>query len=218
MSKPDKNDSKAPTLFGIQGDTEAEIHGKAALRPSINALLVIDAFKKNVVGKDADTMVMLEALQDCMREVKNGDLTALESMLIGQATALQTMFTSMALRASSQEYLPNYQAFMALALKAQNQSRATIQSLVDLKYPKQATFVRQANIAHGPQQVNNGKVPTCTVSHAEKFAPPQNKLLEQDLEQDQMHRLDAGKTGAPGRGHSAMATVEKVHRPAKRRR
>jgi PDZ domain-containing secreted protein len=44
---------------------------------------------------------------------------------------------------------------MNMALKAQSQSRATIQALTELKYPKQATFVKQANIAGGNQQVNN---------------------------------------------------------------
>ena len=47
-----------------------------------------------------------------------------------------------------------------MALKAQAQIRATNSALVDLKYPRQATFVKQANIAHGPQQVNNGTAPT----------------------------------------------------------
>lgn len=216
MSKTDKNEPTVLTLVGIHGETEAEVKGRAALRPSINALMVIDAFKNNVMGKDVDMGAMLETLENSIREVKNGDLTSMEAMLIGQATALQTMFTSLAIRASSQEYLPNYQTFMGLALKAQNQSRATIQSLVDLKYPKQATFVKQANIAHGPQQVNNGKAPACAISHAENLAPTQNKLLEQ--EHEQAHRMDTGATGTAGRADSAMATMGQVHRAPKRRR
>ena len=76
-------------------------------------------------------------------------------MLVSQANALQTIFTSLARRASSQESLPLFQAYMGLALKAQSQSRSTISALVDLKNPKQATFVGQANMTTGPQQVNN---------------------------------------------------------------
>jgi hypothetical protein len=39
-------------------------------------------------------------------------------------------------------------------MKAQSQSRATIATLVDLKYPRQVAFVKQTNVSHGSQQVN----------------------------------------------------------------
>lgn len=55
-----------------------------------------------------------------------------------------------------QQYQRNLEAFLGLALKAQAQSRATILTLVDLKYPRQVAFVKQANIANGAQQMNNG--------------------------------------------------------------
>ncbi|HAL39836.1 MAG TPA: hypothetical protein DCP03_17725 [Polaromonas sp.] len=72
-------------------------------------------------------------------------------MLIGQATALQTIFTSLSKRAVQQEHMVHYQTFLGLVFEAQSQSRATISALVDLKYSRHATFVKQANIAHGPQ-------------------------------------------------------------------
>ena len=69
---------------------------------------------------------------------------------------------------------------MRLALKAQNQCRATLQALVQLKQPSQTTFVKQANIAQGHQQVNN---------LAEKNITPQNELLK-----DSHAKLDNGAT------------------------
>ena len=104
-------------------------------------------------------------------------------MLISQATALQTIFTSLARKAHSQTYQKHYEAFLGLALKAQAQSRATITALVDLKYPRQATYVKQANIAHGAQQVNNGATDTKvrdnqSLTHAIENQNTQNKLLE----------------------------------------
>jgi hypothetical protein len=221
MSKIVKNPPSPLTLEGITGGTEAELKGRAALRPSINAMLVINAFKNNVMGKDVDMGLMLATLQDSMREVKNGNLTSLEAMLIGQATALQTVFTSLALRASSQERLSNYQAFMGLALKAQNQSRATIQSLVNLKYPRQATFVKQANIAHGPQQVNNRSFPKelsaqHTPTHGKEIELEQNKLLEADHGKLRQ-RMDTRATQKAERSYQAVETVESVQRTKKRR-
>jgi len=41
-----------------------------------------------------------------------------------------------------------------LALKAQSQSRASIESLAQIKNPP-VVYARQANFANGPQQVNN---------------------------------------------------------------
>ena len=43
-------------------------------------------------------------------------------------------------------------------MKTQSQYRSTIETLPAMKYPP-VVFARQANIANGPKQVNNG-VPT----------------------------------------------------------
>ena len=96
---------------------------------------------------------------------------------------------------------------MVLALKAQAQSRATISALVDLKYPKQAaTFVKQANISNGHQQVNNGanlEQHAQTHASAGDFQTAPNKLLEVDHGQ----RLDIGAQAASGRVNQAVGTL-----------
>ena len=83
--------------------------------------------------------------------------------------------------------LTQYGVYMTLALKAQAQSRATISALVDLKYPKQAaTFVKQANMTTGPQQVNNGAFPDkYAQAHASAgdFETAPNKLLEESKDE-----------------------------------
>jgi hypothetical protein len=43
---------------------------------------------------------------------------------------------------------------MQMVLKAQSQCRATLKTLATIKNPP-VVFARQANIAQGPQQVNN---------------------------------------------------------------
>ncbi|MBM7062829.1 hypothetical protein JQX08_19110 [Pseudomonas sp. UL073] len=97
---------------------------------------------------------------------------------------------------------------MRLALKAQNQSRATLQTLADLKTPKQIAFVKQANVGN-QIQVNNGtqKQPAC----ARKTKRAQNELLEVGHEQ----RLDTRAKGATGSVDSEMETVGKKYRAAK---
>jgi len=129
--------------------------GVLATVPSLNNASVIQAFQANIMGKDADLGAMINMLDVSIKTVAKDDLTGLEEMLLGQATALQTIFTSMARRAAVQQQLPQYQTYLGLALKAQAQSRATITALVDLKHPRQAAFFGQANLTTGPQQVNN---------------------------------------------------------------
>ena len=64
-------------------------------------------------------------------------------------------------------------------------------------------FARQANIAHGPQQVNNGATPRA----GEKEIPP-NQLLDADHGE----RLDTSTTSVAGGRNSALASVGKLDR------
>ena len=150
-------------------------------------------------------------------------MQAMEAMLISQATALQSIFTSLARKAHSQTYQKPYEAFLGLALKAQAQSRATITALVDLKNPRQSTFVKQANIAHGAQQINNGTAPQVSTEHyaqarapAREIETPQNKLLEADHGQHS-EWMDTGAAQKAERSYQAVETVESVHRAKKPR-
>ena len=199
-----------------QDETLERALAKAALRPSINAAMAMDAFQGNLLGRDTSLAGLVDGLRDTFKEVKGGDLSTLEAMLIGQATALQTIFTSLARRAVIQERLPQYQTYLGLALKAQAQSRATISALVELKYPKQATFVKQANIAHGPQQVNNGEATRDQYAqartHAEQTQPQQNELLEHHNANIITPRVDTRAAQTPEPSHPALGTVESVNR------
>ena len=198
---------------------------RMALKPSLNGAVVIHAYQGNIVGKDADLKVLIDGLRGTFTEVKGGDLDNLEAMLISQATALQSIFTSLARRANSQEYQKNFESFLGLALKAQSQSRATISALVDLKYPRQATFVKQANIAHGPQQVINagaaGEIreqyaQAQARAHAMASETEQNKLLEANHEQPGK-RMDTRAAQTTKRSNQGVETVATVVRAKKSR-
>ena len=128
-------------------------------------------------------------------------------MLVAQANSLQTMFVSLGRKAVNSSMLPQYTAFMNLALKAQSQSRATIQALTELKYPKQATFVKQANIANGHQQINNGQASNETNTHAPARAQ-EIKYQPNELLSEMNHAtLDSSRTAATSQINKAMATV-----------
>ncbi|MDA8093793.1 MAG: hypothetical protein M0T84_07750 [Betaproteobacteria bacterium] len=138
---------------------------------------------------------------------KDGDLRPIDTMLFMQAKALETLFTVLLHRGMAQDSLPQYQAHLALALKAQAQCRATLQTIVEAKNPRAVAFVKQANIAQ-QQQVNNGTVPR---AHAEGLANYSNELLE-DGRHEQQERMVPGAQAAPAGGDTAMEAVGKVHR------
>jgi hypothetical protein len=192
----------------LKGQSEAEAVAVAAVSPAINAALVADAYHGNVLGDDGDLGALVAILQASMKKANAGDLADLEGMLVGQAAALQAIFVSLARRAQVQPLQKHFEAFLGLALKAQAQSRATISALVDLKYPRQATFVKQANIANGPQQVNNG---TAIPAHAEDQSGEQNELLEVQHGQPNGW-VDTREAQAPERSNQAMEAVGAIHR------
>jgi hypothetical protein len=79
-------------------------------------------------------------------------------MLYSQARALQAVFVDALLQVKKHEWFSTSEAFMRMALKAQSQCQATLETLAQIKNPA-VLFARQANIAQGPQQVNNAMMP-----------------------------------------------------------
>lgn len=133
--------------------------------------------------------------------------------MTAQAVALDAIFTELARRAALNmgQHMGATETYMRLALKAQAQCRATLQTLAEIKNPQPVAFVKQANIAHGPQQVNNGPLPGV-------HAPARGKILDNqsnELLEHQPHGewLDTGKAGATGGIDPQLETVEALHRP-----
>lgn len=119
--------------------------------------IVQETFSKELFG-DIGALNLMETTNELERQVEavqQGHLHELEAMLLSQSKALQTMFSGFVQRAERMENFMHYQAFMGMAFKAQAQSRATVQTLIDLKHPKQVIMTKQANITSGNQQVNN---------------------------------------------------------------
>ena len=175
---------------------------RLSLSPSLNAAAISQAFS---IHGELDLGELVDVLGERCKSVNDGDLKRVESMLLSQAYSLDTMFASLARRGRNQEGLKQYETHLKLALKAQSQCRATLETLAAIKNPP--IFARQANIAHGPQQVNNENA---HIARAEQIENRPNKLLEHDHGK----RLDTRATGTAGGSNHAMATVEAVHRPA----
>ena len=157
---------------------------------------VIESFGVGI-GDDFNFPSTIKTLEKTIQQITSGDLSKIEEMYISQAMALEVMFTSLARRAKAQEKLLQYETHMRFALKAQNQCRATLQALVQLKQPSNTTFVKQANIAQGHQQVNN---------LAEKNITPQNELLKGNYAE-----LDTGTTTTPTGIDTTLEALGKIN-------
>ena len=179
-------------------------HAELITSPEFAALRSIIALEGNG-GADAelDAMALHARLKLQSAAVNNGDLALGEAMLMNQAVAMQSLSTRLIERGMQQSQMPNLEGFMRLALRAQAQSARTLQILGELKNP--TIFARQANIAHGPQQINNG-----AIAGAPATQNTPNKLLLEELPNE---RLDTRTQGPSIIADPAMATVEEVHRP-----
>jgi hypothetical protein len=143
-------------------------------------------------------------------EVANdGNLKRAEAMLTTQAHTLDAIFNNLARRAINAEYMDHLDRYLRLALRAQSQCRATLETLATIKNPPPVAFVRQANIAHGPQQVNNNSSALANPpSRARENSSSQNKLLEEQHGE----RLDTRAAGTTGNADPAMAAVGAIDR------
>lgn len=153
---------------------------------------------------------ILVTLRSQAAAIQQGDMTQVEAMLINQAVALQSMFADLAVRAKKQKSLEGVQCLSQLALRAQAGCRATLQTLAEVKNPRQVAFVKQTNIAQ-TQQVNNG-VPS--PAHARKVEGIQNQLLVEE-QHDGGEKMDTRATKKSGDADTDLVTLDAVDRTAK---
>ena len=149
-----------------------------------------------------DVPSLTDVLRDQAAAVNRGELNHIEAMLMNQATAMQNLFARLAERGMSCDHAPAFEANLRIALRAQSQCRATLETLAAIKNPP-VVFARQANINHGNQQVNNGT--PAPASHAEKIINQPNELLEG---QHGGETLDTRTTGTTIVKNPAMATLD----------
>lgn len=198
--------AKKPAMLAKFPEPKPEALAVAAmaLRPSANAAAVVHEYGKPFGEQDMGALA--EQLAASIEQVQGGEMKRCEAMLMGQAHALQSIFMNFSRRALNQDYQKHLESFFRMALKAQNQCRMTLETLANIKNPP-VVFAKQANIANGPQQVNNG-IPA--PAHAEKTIDQSNELLEAQHGE----RLDTRTAGETAGLDPAMATVGEIDRAA----
>ncbi len=150
---------KAIPLKLQKSDSEeiaADKFAKLATSPELAACRVINASEaKTGIGEQIDVPALIDQLRQQGMVANRGDMAHAEAMLMNQATALQSLFARLAERGMTCDHVAGFEANMRMALRAQSQCRATLETLAAIKNPP-IIYARQANVTTGPQQINNG--------------------------------------------------------------
>ena len=195
-------------LAGANNDETGRNYAKLITSPELSAYRVIGMMQPKNLADDIDTPTLLATLRDQAAAVQNGDLAHAEAMLINQASSLQALFARLTERAMEQTQMPHLEGFMRIALRAQSQCRATLETLAAIKNPP-IVYARQANVTTGPQQINNSMA-----------APTRAREIES--EQTQLsggtHELlpDTRASGNASRVNPALETLGKIDRAENR--
>jgi hypothetical protein len=193
-----------PLESGPSDDEKGRSYASLITSPEFAAYRVIGMMQPKNVADEIDTPTLLATLRDQAAAVQGGDLSHAEAMLINQASALQALFVRLSERAMEQAHMPNLEGFMRMALRAQSQCRATLETLATIKNPP-IVYARQANVTTGPQQINNG---TAAPSRAREIESEQTQLS------GGTHELlpDTRASGDASRVNQAMEALGKIDR------
>lgn len=179
---------------------------------SIQAVTAIEAWTKHTINADLDLVALLDKIEAQIEAVRNGDMTEVEAMLFGQALTLQATFTALSRRAAANVGL-NVNVtdiYLKLALRAQGQCRATLETLAEIKNPRSVAFIKQGNFAQN-QQINHGSA-TEPRTHEKNSVAPNELLTDERLNNGKS--MDTGAAGAASASNPRMEALDGGHRPA----
>ena len=193
---------------GEPGNSEAAALARTALRPTVQAgitatKLLAPSFPEPDLGE------LIKCLLENVAATAKGDLSRAEAMLVSQAQTLDLLFHKLTRQAVHNigSYPETVALYMKLALRAQSQCRAVAETLHEMKYPRPVAFFQQANIANGPQQVNNGGAAAPQASRVGENQNRPNELLEGIGNGE---RLDGEATQSTAASHTQMATLGEI--------
>ena len=152
----------------------------------------------------------VETMRDRVDASERAATDSVERMLRAQAVTLDVIFVEMAKRAAFNldESLQTCESYLRMALRAQDQSRKTAETLATLRNPGSVVIAKAANITHG-QQINIGTVNRRDLHHQDeqpRYSP--NELLAVG----DGERVESGKEGASGRTDTPVEAVDQVNR------
>jgi hypothetical protein len=155
--KPKPAESTPVVVQAEKDETQAQTMARVMVGPYLRHGILANGIADKMVGKlpgeprfdDYGHMIKQKA-----ELLAKGDLTSVSEMLAAQAHSLDAIFTEMGRRAALNmgDYVQTSERYMRLALKAQANSRATLEALVRLHQPHEQT-VKHVHVNDGGQAV-----------------------------------------------------------------
>ena len=138
-------------------ETGAQAMARKLLQPTLKNAIAASAFTSKLIGSDLEAPGIsdyAQHVQTVARKAEAGDLTMASQILAAQAVTLDSMFAELARRSAlnMSDYVDASERYGRLALKAQNNCRATLEALAKLHQPREQT-VRHVHVHEGGQAV-----------------------------------------------------------------
>jgi hypothetical protein len=185
---------------------QVAVTASAFCTPEVSSAAVIEDLHPG-----ADLNALVDELRFQTGQVQDGNLERTKAMLMAQAHALDALFLTLCKRSMANardgHFLEAADRYMRLALKAQSQAVRTLEVLGQLVNPRPMAFVQLANIANGPQQVNNHLAGEKTNSADQTISGASNGIFS-----------DARTPCFEGATNSSMGTLEEIERSKDLRR
>ena len=183
------------------GETDDEASARTLLRPTA---LAANSIMRMADDGLFDVNALIKELEKQTMALASNDMARAEITLLAQAHTLDALFNKLVTAGLQKTDLIQFDAFLRIALKAQSQCRTTLETLAEVKNPKSIAFVKQANIAAGNQQVNNGDDATLRA----KARTRENEISPNKLLTDTNYEaLDAGRARTTSGANSIMDAV-----------
>lgn len=119
-----------------QNATNGEVRAAKVFERGLKSAVLVDDYVGGMYGKEVGITEWTLALVGSVKALKSNDLSSMEAILTGQTLALDAIFTNLARKANLNNRMDQLDLCMRQALKAQNQSRATLEALAAIKSPQ----------------------------------------------------------------------------------
>ena len=173
-------EKRSPKAQQIVSEADEKALADLTLDPAACAMVTTSLFVQGSFGHQSDT-AMFNAVADQVSACRDGNLSSMKELLASQAISLNSIFVELSRRSAINlgHHIEASERYMRLALKAQAQSRATIEAIDRLTNGREQT-VRHVHVDNrGGQAVIAENVHTGGLVNEEAGKQPHATPLDQ---------------------------------------
>lgn len=154
--EPDRDPDDHAHDGQCEGSSERrrELLAELSVRPEMRHSMAAMGYTTPFMGEEAGWADLTTAYQQQLRDAAKGEVSQVSRMLMAQAITLDSIFTRMVERAGANigQHSEAMKQYTNLALRAQANSRATLEALARIHQPREQ-IVKHVNVNEGGQAV-----------------------------------------------------------------